>query len=154
MVALLRGRRAASGRCSTRSPPAATSSPPRNFLKIDEAISAYLHGNRRPYRRLTEADPGAYGIYRAYSRGDELAVSCNDYPMLWDKRAGAGGAPPPAPRRGPQLPQGALRAVHAARGRARVHRRLHGVPGVAEAEPALPAAGPAEARRAPRCRRL
>jgi pimeloyl-ACP methyl ester carboxylesterase len=62
--------------------------PLRNFLKIDEAISAYLHGNRRPYKRLTEADPGPYGIYRAYSRGDELAVSCNDYPMLWDKRAG------------------------------------------------------------------
>ena len=63
-------------------------SPVRNFLKIDEAISAYLAGNRGPYKRLTEADPGPYGIYRAYSRGDELAVSCNDYPMLWDKRAG------------------------------------------------------------------
>ena len=46
-----------------------------------------MSGNRRPYKRLTAADPGPYGIYRAYSRGDELAVSCNDYPMLWDKRA-------------------------------------------------------------------
>ncbi len=62
--------------------------PVRNFLKIDLAISAYLDGNRRPYKRLTAADPGPYGIYRAYSRGDELAVSCNDYPMLWSKEAG------------------------------------------------------------------
>ncbi len=62
--------------------------PLRNFLRIDQAISAYLHGDRRPYKRLTAADPGPYGIYRAYSRGDELAVSCNDYPMLWSKEAG------------------------------------------------------------------
>jgi pimeloyl-ACP methyl ester carboxylesterase len=62
--------------------------PLRNFLKIDEAVSSYLHGKPRPYKRLTEADSGPYGIYRAYSRGDELAVSCNDYPMLWDTRAG------------------------------------------------------------------
>jgi pimeloyl-ACP methyl ester carboxylesterase len=36
-------------------------------------------------RRLTRGGGGGYGSPRAYSRGDELAVSCNDYPMLWDK---------------------------------------------------------------------
>ena len=114
VVALLRRRRAASGRCSTRSARRGYESPVRNYLKIDEAISAYLAGNRGPYERLTEADPGPYGIYRAYSRGDELAVSCNDYPMLWDKRAGQAGAPPAAARRGPRLPEARLRPVHAA----------------------------------------
>ena len=37
--------------------------------------------------RLTRAYDQGYGHYRYYSRGDELAVSCNDYPMLWDKAA-------------------------------------------------------------------
>ena len=111
--------------------------PLRNFLKIDEAISAYLHGNRRPYKRLTEADPGPYGIYRAYSRGDELAVSCNDYPMLWDKRAGKAERRRQLHAAVREVPAGRLQAVHAARGRAGVRRRLHGVPGVAEAEPAV-----------------
>ena len=64
-------------------------SPTRNYLRIDEAISGYLAGNRRPYRRLTAPADGGYGNYRYYSRGDELTVSCNDYPMLWDKEAGA-----------------------------------------------------------------
>ena len=62
-------------------------SPRHNYLRIDSAISAYLAGDRRPYRRLTEAGR-RLRKYRFYSRGDELAVSCNDYPMLWDKRAG------------------------------------------------------------------
>jgi len=62
-------------------------SPTRNYLRVDDAISAYLRGNRRPYRRLTRAGSGGYGSYRYYSRGDELTVSCNDYPMLWDKTA-------------------------------------------------------------------
>jgi pimeloyl-ACP methyl ester carboxylesterase len=62
--------------------------PPRhNYLRIDRALSAYLDGDRRPYRRLTTGG-GDYGNYRYYSGGDELAVSCNDYPMLWDKDAG------------------------------------------------------------------
>ncbi len=60
-------------------------SPTHNYLRIDTAISDYLAGNRRPYRRLTRPTGGGYGKYRFYSRGDELTVSCNDYPMLWDK---------------------------------------------------------------------
>ncbi len=62
--------------------------PTRSYLAIDDAISAYLAGDRRPYRRLTAPGSGGYGNYRYYSRGDELTVSCNDYPMLWSKRAG------------------------------------------------------------------
>jgi pimeloyl-ACP methyl ester carboxylesterase len=62
--------------------------PTRSYLRIDDAISQYLGGNRRPYRRLVAPGSGGYGSYRYYSRGDELTVSCNDYPMLWDKAAG------------------------------------------------------------------
>jgi pimeloyl-ACP methyl ester carboxylesterase len=62
--------------------------PTRAYLAIDDAIGAYLAGDRKPYRRLTAPGSGGYGSYRYYSRGDELTVSCNDYPMLWDKRAG------------------------------------------------------------------
>lgn len=71
-------------------------SPPRSYLRIDEAIGAYLRGDPRAYRRLTATGSGGYGNYRYYSRGDELAVSCNDYPMLWDKAA-------PVPERRRQL---------------------------------------------------
>jgi pimeloyl-ACP methyl ester carboxylesterase len=62
--------------------------PLHRYLEIDRAISRYLAGDRRPYRRLTDPGSGGYGNPRFYSRGDELAVSCNDYPMLWDKDAG------------------------------------------------------------------
>ena len=65
----------------------AGSLPPRRYLEINEAISEYLDGNRRPYRRLTAPYTGGPGNPRAYSYGDELTVSCNDYPMLWDKSA-------------------------------------------------------------------
>ena len=65
----------------------AGSLPPRPYLEINEAISEYLDGNRRPYRRLTAPYTGGPGNPRAYSYGDELTVSCNDYPMLWDKSA-------------------------------------------------------------------
>jgi pimeloyl-ACP methyl ester carboxylesterase len=62
-------------------------SPPGSYLKIDRAISRYLAGDRTRYARLTAPGSGGYGSPRYYSRGDELAVSCNDYPMLWDKAA-------------------------------------------------------------------
>ncbi len=63
---------------------------PPGYLRIDRAVSAYLRGDRRPYDRLVGGGPPVYGNPRVYSRGQELAVSCNDYPMLWDKRAGGG----------------------------------------------------------------
>lgn len=62
-------------------------SPPGSYLRVDETIESYLGGDERPYRRLTATGSGGYGSYRYYSRGDEVAVSCNDYPMLWDKAA-------------------------------------------------------------------
>lgn len=61
--------------------------PPQSYLKIDAAISAYLHGNTAPYEALTRPGRVGYGKPGAYSHGEELAVSCNDYPMIWDKEA-------------------------------------------------------------------
>ena len=61
--------------------------PRRYYTNVNEAVSEYLRGNRRPMRRLTDFGSGGYGSPRAYSAGDELAVSCNDYPVLWDKAA-------------------------------------------------------------------
>jgi pimeloyl-ACP methyl ester carboxylesterase len=61
--------------------------PRRYYMRVNDAVSAYLAGDRRPMRRLTRVGEGGYGSPRSYSRGDELAVSCNDYSMLWDKAA-------------------------------------------------------------------
>jgi pimeloyl-ACP methyl ester carboxylesterase len=61
--------------------------PPASYLRIERAGTAYLRGNREPWRKLT--DPGHIG-YRnlsSYSRGEEFVVGCNDYPMIWDKDA-------------------------------------------------------------------
>ena len=52
-------------------------------------------------RRLTRVGDGGYGSPRSYSRGDELAVSCNDYSMLWDKAADEPHPPRPATRGDP-----------------------------------------------------
>jgi pimeloyl-ACP methyl ester carboxylesterase len=61
--------------------------PPASYLRIDRAIRAYLEGRARPYRRLTRPRRSGSGDAFGYSRGLELAVSCNDYPMLWEKGA-------------------------------------------------------------------
>ena len=62
-------------------------SPPDSYLKLDAAISAYLHGHQRPYEKLIAPGRVGYGKPGAYSHGEELAVSCNDYPMIWDRDA-------------------------------------------------------------------
>ena len=60
-------------------------SPPDSYLRIDRAISQFLKGDEEPYRDLTRQGRVGYGPARNYSVGQELAISCNDYPMLWDK---------------------------------------------------------------------
>ncbi len=63
---------------------------PPGYRRINRAVLAFLRGNRKPYNELTGGGPPVYGSPRVYSRGQELAVSCNDYPMLWNKRAKIG----------------------------------------------------------------
>lgn len=62
-------------------------SPPRSFLQINKVIEQYLDGRRRPYERLAKAGRVGYGAPSGYSFGQELAISCNDYPMIWDKES-------------------------------------------------------------------
>ena len=62
-------------------------SPPRSFLRIDKVIASYLNGDRRPYERLAKIGRAGYGDPARYSFGQELTISCNDYPMIWDKEA-------------------------------------------------------------------
>ncbi len=70
--------------------------PPASYLKIDDAIRAYLDGDEEPYERVTGEARIGWGKPDSYSHGQELAVSCNDYPMIWDKDA-------PEPERRDQL---------------------------------------------------
>lgn len=60
-------------------------SPPDSYLKLDRVVDAYLHGDTGPYDLLTKRGKAAYGKPSHYSVGQELTVSCNDYPMIWDK---------------------------------------------------------------------
>jgi pimeloyl-ACP methyl ester carboxylesterase len=62
-------------------------SPPRSYLRIDRVARAYLDGRRRPYERLAKRGKVSYGDPAGYSSAQELAVSCNDYPMVWNKES-------------------------------------------------------------------
>ncbi|MGH3041593.1 MAG: alpha/beta fold hydrolase, partial [Gaiellaceae bacterium] len=54
---------------------------------VDEAGQALLAGDTKPWRKLTQEFKPAFHHPRFYLRAGELAVSCNDYPMIWDKEA-------------------------------------------------------------------
>ncbi|HET6829907.1 MAG TPA: alpha/beta hydrolase [Solirubrobacterales bacterium] len=66
---------------------AAGFSPPESYLRIDRAIADYLHGDTDRYAELVADWRWRYGKPGGYSVGEELAVSCNDFPMPWDKEA-------------------------------------------------------------------
>lgn len=59
--------------------------PPGTYLEIVDAGRDLLDGDPGAWRRLT--DPGKRGSrhIRDYARAGELIVSCNDYPMLWQR---------------------------------------------------------------------
>jgi pimeloyl-ACP methyl ester carboxylesterase len=61
--------------------------PPQSYLRIERAGTAFLRGNREPWRRLTSPGHVGYHNLPSYSRAEELVVGCNDYPMIWDKEA-------------------------------------------------------------------
>jgi pimeloyl-ACP methyl ester carboxylesterase len=58
------------------------------YVDVDEAGRALLNGNPKPWRKLAgeEAELASHHP-RFYRRATEISVSCNDYPMLWDKDA-------------------------------------------------------------------
>ncbi len=59
--------------------------PPDSYLRIDRVVEAYLNGDEGPYDEVTKRGKAAYGPADHYSFGQELTISCNDYPMMWDK---------------------------------------------------------------------
>jgi pimeloyl-ACP methyl ester carboxylesterase len=61
--------------------------PPQAYLKIDEAGTKLRHGNAVPWKRLIAEAKLGHGHVDHYSAMDEEVVSCNDYPLLWEKDA-------------------------------------------------------------------
>jgi pimeloyl-ACP methyl ester carboxylesterase len=57
------------------------------FLDVDEAGQALMNGDPKPWRKLTEEGKPAYHHPRFYARPAEMAISCNDYSLLWDREA-------------------------------------------------------------------
>jgi pimeloyl-ACP methyl ester carboxylesterase len=60
---------------------------PRSYLNLDKADRYFLQGKPRRLNRLIWPGPPGFGDVHAFSYGLEIAVECNDYPQLWDKRA-------------------------------------------------------------------
>ena len=65
----------------------AGNSVPSSYLRIDRAGTALRHGDATPYKVLIAEAKAGYGHLHHYSVEAEEVVSCNDYPLLWDKDA-------------------------------------------------------------------
>jgi pimeloyl-ACP methyl ester carboxylesterase len=61
---------------------------PRSYLSLDEADSRFLAGEPQRLERLVAPGAAGHGQLSEFSYGLEIAVECNDYPLLWDSRAG------------------------------------------------------------------
>ncbi len=66
----------------------ATYGTPHSYVEIDHAGAALVDGHPKQWEELTAAPlKASSGDARGYVRAGELAVGCNDYPMIWDKQA-------------------------------------------------------------------
>lgn len=65
-------------------------SPPGSYREINYIVASDLAGNSTPYFDAMRQGPSDGGSPSAYSKGMEAAVSCNDYPLLWDKESDQG----------------------------------------------------------------
>jgi pimeloyl-ACP methyl ester carboxylesterase len=61
--------------------------PPESYLKVERAGRELMAGNSKPWIELTNDLKTSNGDVTQYDHADELAVGCNDYPMIWDKDA-------------------------------------------------------------------
>jgi pimeloyl-ACP methyl ester carboxylesterase len=61
---------------------------PRSYLSLDAADRRFLAGEPRRLKRLIAPGPAGHGELAEFSYGLEIAVECNDYPLLWDPHAG------------------------------------------------------------------
>lgn len=60
---------------------------PRSYLSLDDGDRRFLAGDPRRLNRLIDPGRPGYGDPTAFSYGLEIAVECNDYPLLWDPQA-------------------------------------------------------------------
>ena len=60
---------------------------PRSYLSLDEGDRRFLAGDPRRLRKLIAPGPAGHGRLAEFSYGLEIAVECNDYPLLWDRSA-------------------------------------------------------------------
>jgi pimeloyl-ACP methyl ester carboxylesterase len=58
---------------------------PRSYLSLDDADRRFLRGEPRRLNRLIRPTEAGHGDLREFSYGMEIAVECNDYPLLWDR---------------------------------------------------------------------
>ncbi len=63
---------------------------PRSYLSLDDADRRFLRGEPRRLNALVATGSVGHGDLREFSYGMEIAVECNDYPLLWDPNAPAG----------------------------------------------------------------
>lgn len=61
---------------------------PRSYLSLDDGMRRFLAGDSRRLERLIASGPAGHGPLSEFSYGLEIAVECNDYPLLWDPYAG------------------------------------------------------------------
>jgi pimeloyl-ACP methyl ester carboxylesterase len=60
---------------------------PRSYLSLDAADRRFLAGRPSRLERLIAPGPAGHGELSEFSYGLETAVTCNDYPLLWDPYA-------------------------------------------------------------------
>ncbi|HEX5610525.1 MAG TPA: alpha/beta fold hydrolase [Solirubrobacterales bacterium] len=60
---------------------------PRSYLSLDQGNRRFLAGDPRRLNRLLAPGEAGHGPLSEFSYGLEIAVECNDYPLLWDRTA-------------------------------------------------------------------
>jgi pimeloyl-ACP methyl ester carboxylesterase len=65
----------------------ASGGPPESYLQFDRALTELVDGDPAAWEKLTS--PARVGIRNddRYQTAGQWVVSCNDYPMIWDKQA-------------------------------------------------------------------
>ncbi len=59
---------------------------PGSYRRINRAVSAQLRGHPGPDRELIHVEKPENKHPRQYTQSIEYIVSCNDYPMIWDRK--------------------------------------------------------------------
>ena len=88
---------------------------PRSYLSLDDGDRRFLAGEPRRLDRLLAPGPAGHGKLSEFSYGLEIAVTCNDYPLLWDPYAADRRTDPPALGRGDEDAEGLLRPLRSPR---------------------------------------